>query len=174
LGAMIPTIRSRCRVAQFHTPSSDQFDLLLNRLDSQLLPEQRHLLATISDKSIGLCQQILDQGGLDIIERLHALLAEQKLQWSALHHFAEEIGRKNDEGLFDLIARILDMFVTNAIYHVVGKGGNDLPILPIFQGKDLYALTHIHQQLQNVFSQAKIRNLDKRQAILNALDVLKN
>ncbi len=181
LGAMIPTIRSRCRVLNFESLSTAHLsDLMEREIGSTLESEQKFLLSALSNGSIGTAKEIIDNKGLDIAESvLEIIQTWPKFNWVDIHHLSDQVGRAGQDEAFINLERTL-LWLCEKMIFVKAKNRQNLerplekPVYTdILNTYDLQTWLEIFEKLQSHFSQAHFSNLDKRQAALEAFNLIK-
>jgi len=111
-GALLPTIRSRCRRLDLHPLSPDRMAALLARqadgAEAQDLSEaDRAALAILAAGSPGRLQALLQNGGLALYDELLALVsALPEMDMTALHALGDRLGR---QGATDAFANVVDL-----------------------------------------------------------------
>ncbi len=182
LGAMIPTIRSRCRTLNFNPLSEDVLAQLMEREVGATLAEQdKKLLATMAGGSIGRAQKIINSGGLETAQNVLTILEGwPNFNWLDIHHLSELAGRNGQEENFSNIEQAF-MLLTEEIVFSKARGEGALP--PPLNSDAFHAMMaahppdkwlEIHAALKAHFAQADYANLDKRQAVLHAFNLIKD
>jgi DNA polymerase-3 subunit delta' len=181
LGAMIPTIRSRCRAFAFDALSAESFGALLDReYGAELSADEKQMLAALSDNSIGHSQSIVENKTLDTARTTLDLLSKwPDINFEAVHHLSENAGRAGQDAAFDMVDTVFSKLCYEAA--VAKARGGHLP--QPFEGYGYQTLLNdftleewlaLQEKLRGHFSQARYANLDKRLAILTAFHLLKN
>jgi len=108
-GALLPTIRSRCRVLRLDPLGPDD----LAQAIAQALghpPAQAAALAELAGGSVGEAVRILTGEGLALYARLIGLLAGlPRLDRPALHALADELAARGAEARMDLFLRLAEL-----------------------------------------------------------------
>lgn len=170
LGAMIPTIRSRCRTIEFYPLAKEPFADLLGLSGSDL-----ELLYAFSGGSVGQALQLQGQGGLEALDSVVGFLKDApRWDWIKLHGFAEATGGKfGESNAYESFVRVM-LWIADTMLTAKARG-QDLP--PLLARKGLgglyerYSLNNwieIGSKLKQHFDQADFGNLDKRQAVLGS------
>jgi len=137
------------------------------------------MILSMSDGQIGKAIDLYEQGGLDILSQLIALLsAWPNYDWVAVHHLADQIGRAGQEASYkafeeSFLWAVQTMTLANA------KNQSQLD-KPLHQGVFASMMAHysleqwldICENLKQHFNQARFANLDKRQAVIAAFSHL--
>lgn len=177
-GALIPTIRSRCRVVAFDALADEVLDQLMQKAyGNELSPQDKEILKALAVGSIGQCHNLLENDGLQTIKEVLALLTDwPQIQWSAVHHLSDQIGRAGQEASYRQCERTLCGFV-HALVQAKARGWTSLALdtglsEKMLQNKSLEELIELYDSLSGHFRQVEISNLDKRQGVLSAFKLL--
>lgn len=177
LGAMIPTIRSRCRTIHFAPPNQESFAKLVRRDHGGLPDSDMKLLYGISGGSIGQAVRICTEGGLETIGKIMTLLhGWPQWQWSQIHMLAETISRPGQE---DGLRTFEDVFlwIIDSLLRAKARGEALPPALDneatrkLLQHYSLTAWIEITGQIREHFDTVSAASLDKRHAVLGAFSI---
>lgn len=180
LRAMIPTIRSRCRVMNFHPLKQDELaDLMSREVGATLSDKDKNILNFLSQGSIGRGQKLIGSGGLEMADKVLALIEGwPNFNWVDIHHLADQCGRAGQDANFSNVESTF-----NAVFEALvfaKAGGQESLFVPlthdvymnIMESHSLEDLTEICDKLREHFRQAHFSNLDKRQAVLEAFNII--
>ncbi len=179
LGAMIPTIRSRCRTVPFAALDHDNFSQLISRDHGTLPQSDMDILYNISSGSIGQGLRILEEDGLGAIEKIMMLLHSwPQWQWSEIHALADSMSKPGQENSLKAFQDVL-MWVVNSLLRAKARG--ETPRSPLNNEATQKILAHyslqdwieISGQLQEHFDTVTAASLDKRHAVLGAFSLFK-
>ena len=181
LGAMIPTIRSRCRVLHFNPLDETSLKQLMEKeVGGSISAHEQKLLSAMASGSIGIAQKVVETGGLETAQTILDILEKwPNFNQVQIHHLADTAGRPGQDGCFDNIERTF-LLVTEQLAFAKAQAFTSLEApfdIPVFS-KMLndysleYWLTR-HEELKSHFAQAKFANLDKRLAVISAFNLLK-
>ncbi len=179
IGALIPTIKSRCRVLNVQPLSGETLEaLLLKSCGSELSTNDKNLLMSFAPGSIGICQDIIEQNGLETISEVISMLEADTLHWSLVHHLADRVGRVGQEQAFKHVERAL-CSVVSLMVSAKARGQLTVDVAPNFSakyfgGKSLDLFINLYDELKDHFEQTHRGNLDKRQSILSAFQCVEN
>jgi len=174
-GAMLPTIRSRCRMINF-APLPDNIVLdLMARHDPSLNKTDAAALATMAEGRIGAAIRLLDEGGLESVQAVLNLLGEwPEWDWVRIHQSADTLGRMGQETAYRGFENIM-MWTVQRLTFAKARGLDDpgapLTAEPLRRMLAHYSLDEwleICEKLRDHFSQIQIANLDRRQGVLAA------
>ncbi len=180
LGALIPTIRSRCRVINFNPLDLDIFkDLMAKEVGSQLKSEQMLTLNALAQGSVGNAQKIIQSEGLEIAEQILTLLENYPdFNWVDIHHMADQLGRAGQDEKFKMFETVFLWVIQNYIYALAKNEALPAPFLEpkynaLFVNYDLKKLLEILENLQSHFNRVWFSNLDKRNGVIEAFNIIK-
>lgn len=174
-GALMPTVRSRCRMIDFSPLAREDFDALLERQTSDL-----EALYNIAGGSIGMAQRLVADGALKSLGKITTLLtAWPKLNWAEIHGQAEVLGgRGNDaddlQGFQEALLWICEQIAKARARRLdtLPKPLDGAPYTAMLADGTLEGWTKISDNLKAHFDMVKYGSLDKRQAILGAFSIL--
>jgi DNA polymerase III subunit delta' len=110
-GALLPTIRSRCRVLRLNPLGPDDLAHALAQALGEV-PADPVALAELAGGSVGEAVRILTGEGLDLYARLVRLLAGlPRIDRPALHALADEMAAKGAETRLDLLLRLTEVLL---------------------------------------------------------------
>jgi len=180
LGAMIPTIRSRCRTFMFHPLDADNLAKLLERGIEFSSTEKIKMLTDMANGSIGHALEIDEAGGLEFITKVIGLLGSfPAWDWTLIHNTADNLGRfgasdaeyRNFEGIL--------IWICESLLLAKAAGPSKLPEILRDERLDTllnhYSLEQwidICEKLNSHFTAVDVSNLDKRQGVLGAFALL--
>ena len=180
LGALIPTIRSRTRLVNFAPLDKTHFEALLERSGEALAPCDLENLVALSDGSIGSALEYIEQGGLEIFDKLLALYNEQAMSgvnWADVHAIADELSKAGQDRRYTLFCKLLQwlyhsLMVSKARNRALPKAISGLVFQDIMAKSSLDKLIQICDKLGEHFASVKHANLDKRQGVLGAFSLI--
>ena len=174
-GALMPTVRSRCRMIDFAPLDREDFNALLQRQTNDL-----DALYNIAGGSIGMAQRLMADGALKSLEKISNLLAPWPvLNWANIHGQAEILGgRGNDvddlQGFQDALLWICEQIAKARARGIttLPKPLDGPPYTTMLSDSTLEGWSKICDNLKTHFDMVKYGSLDKRQAILGAFSIL--
>ena len=174
-GAMIPTIRSRCRVINFAPlPEATLLELMM-RHDPRLKTDEAAAIAALAEGRIGPAVRLMDDGGLEAVQAvLNLLTAWPNWDWVRIHQTADTLGRMGQEAAYKSFQDILMWSVerlTFAKARGMADAGAPLSAEPLRRMLAHYSLEDwlkICEKLKDHFTQVQVANLDRRQGVLGA------
>lgn len=176
LGAMLPTIRSRCRTVHFSALAPDSLHTLIKRAAPEASATELGMLSALADGSMGRALSLHEHKGANMLNTLIAFLAAfPEWKWAEIHPWAENVGR--EEKTYQGFTYIME-WILRSIARAKATGG-DLP--EILKASGLQALEshyslgqwiEICEKLAAHFTAIEQSNLDKRQGVLGAFGLI--
>jgi len=169
-GALLPTIRSRCRPLNLEPLSQNHMKTILARLQVELPPNELAHLVQLSAGSIGFALKIIRTETLPLYDALLELLKNMPvLDIAKLHKLADQIARKADAESFTVISTLLiDVLRRSVRAQAMGESsiGSDQISFP--QGK-LDRSLRLWEKVHTTFTTADSANLDRKLAFINVM-----
>ena len=172
-GRLLPTIRSRCRRLTMPPLERDTVVELLRRHHPDLSPPELQGLAALAEGSIGRALALHEQGGMDLYGGMVGLLGGlPKLPVTALHDFAERIGRQADS--VSLFGELFSGWLAQGARRAAGGQGAEVVSGEADLQRRLVARaglerwTVLWERISALFERADAVNLDGKQVVLNA------
>ena len=179
LGAMIPTIRSRTQTLTFKPLTKDVFEKLLSMKGFSLDPAQLDTIYNLSEGSVGLALQIMEQGGLDTLALILAMFDHYPhWSWPDIHVLADQMARGGRDQSYKSFIMLLPWMFTQMIQAkargqtISSKFLQIDTIQNLHKQSSLESLLKICENLKNHFERVDRANLDKRQAVLGAFSII--
>lgn len=178
-GRLLPTIRSRCRFLGLQPLPERDVAMLLARHHPELDPEDRALLARLSEGSIGRALELSASGGLDLYRQLVGLLTQlPDCDAVALHAFADRMARPEAADSCRIMSELMTGWIARMVR--LAAGGEEAPAeareaaamrrLAARRGLDQWV--EVWEKIARLFLQADGLNLDRKQVVLNAFFAL--
>lgn len=176
LGAMIPTIRSRCRTINCHPLSEENMRTLLTKVaGSALSSDEEAMVLSMSNGQIGKAIDLFEQGGLEVLTDLISVCSNwPQFPWVNIHQMADNIGRAGQDNAYKAFEQ---SFLWLAQTMTFAKAKNKIALdKPLNSGVFASMMAHysleqwlnICENLEKHFDQSRFANLDKRQSVLRA------
>jgi len=179
LGAMIPTIRSRCRTFHFSPLDETTLTTLLKRAAPDASAKDIKLLAAMSDGSMGRALTLHEEKGVNTLNTIIAFLEGfPKWDWARIHPMADTLSRAEAEkaylGFTHIMEWIGQSFVrSKAISSKTLPEVLDTPALQALANHySLGQWIEICEKLSAHFTAIETGNLDKRQGIIGAFGII--
>jgi len=180
MGALIPTIRSRTQVLNLQAPPITDFQKILALKGHHFGDRELAALYELSGGAVGKALQLIEQGGLDLMERIIGVFQNYpRFDNSQIHTLAADMGRKGQEAAFENFCEILSWIASQLLF--AKARGRDFDAGPMNQDifktmltqSSLEQLIEICENLKDHFTQVSRANLEKRFAVLAAFEVFK-
>ncbi len=170
-GRLLPTIRSRCRRLPLAPLATPEMERLLALYLPALGEADRVRLATLAEGSPGRALLLADEDGLRLAGLVARVLADAPhLEPARGFDVADALGRA--EGAFATFMDLLRASLAAAMRDVVrGRGGPEQARL--VASRPLAAWGDVWHGLTRLQDETERFNLDKRQAILSSMDLLR-
>lgn len=179
-GSFLPTIRSRCRIFRMNPLSDSVMHKLIDIYAPSLSTEQKSALIKLSEGSIGKALELQQNGGLEVYAGLIKLLsAVPNADILSIQDFAEKYGKFGAEAQFEVF---FDLF-GNICRRIVSLAMRDKMMTDVIDGdaavlqrlSGVYTpqqISAFYEKLTQLFRQADVANLDRKQMILFAFLML--
>ena len=160
-GALLPTIRSRCRVLPLAPLDEKQMKTILRRTAPTLSEDDLARLVTLSGGSVGFALKVAGTEMLPLFEEIEGMLSPAKpLDLSRLHKIAEKISPKSEADSYEVMTTLLVNSLGQAARHeAVGQGST-----PQLEQK-----MRLWEKVGASFTLADSANLDRKLAFINAV-----
>ncbi len=170
-GRLLPTIRSRCRRLGLAPLDEPTLEALLARYLPDVAADERARLAAIADGSPGRALQLAEEEGLKLAALVDGVLRELPALGPARgHEVADELGRSDTA--FSTFMDLLRAGLSSAVRDTL-RGCGDAEQERIAALRPLDAWSDVWHALTTLQDETERLNLDKRQAILSGLGLLR-
>jgi DNA polymerase-3 subunit delta' len=176
-GALLPTIRSRCRKLVLEPLPEAAVADHLGRAAPGLAEADRLALARLSEGSLGRALTLMDQGGLELFRALIGLLEGlPDLDRTAAHGLSERLAGQNAEEAYRTFAELFSWWTERLIRarargapppEIVAGEGALVARLSAAHGLDRWL--RVWEKSRRLFALAESVNLDRRQTVLAAV-----
>jgi len=160
-GALLPTIRSRCRVLQLSPLDAAHMKAILLRAAPDIAVEEQDQLIALSRGSIGFALKIIRTETLPLFQELQELLTAKQLDTSRLHKLADQISRKADAENFDVLRTLL----TEHLRHNARDSA-----LSDSSCCERTVRIELWERIIATFAMAESANLDRKLALINIVN----
>lgn len=179
-GALLPTIRSRCRHLALEPLPDAVVDRLLSEHAPDLPADERAALVRLAEGSIGRAAALIEDGGLGIYRDMVALMDDfPRVDFRAVHKLGDRIGPVAAETSWRLFTELLVWWMarlaraaargTAPTEIVAGEGvvmQRVVGVLDRAGGLDRWI--ELWDNTRRLFAQADGSNLDRKQVLLQA------
>lgn len=162
-GALLPTIRSRCRVIKLQPLTDQALRLVLMRSGVDQPEDEMARLVALSGGSVGLALRLMETEGVDLFDELMRLVKDlPALDVPKLHAYADKITRKGESEK----TRVLTELLTTHLARDARERAR--------QGLPLDRSLHLWDKVREVFTQSGTSALDPKLAFVNAVVEMRN
>jgi len=170
-GRLLPTVRSRCRRLRLSPLETSDMDRLLASYLPQMAAEERGRLAALGEGSPGRALALAEEEGLRLAGLVDEIMGElPALRPARGYEVADALGRSETafSTFMDLLRSSLSTAVRQAVRgHAAPEQARLVAARPLDAWGDVWhALTRLQDETERF-------NLDKRQAILSSLSLLR-
>jgi len=175
--ALLPTIRSRCRKLVLQPLPRDLASAELAARFPQAKPQDRDLAIATAGGSLGQAIRMIEQGGVNLLREIGALLASwPKLDAGLLHRLGDRLGGRDQDAQFDLAIELLGWWFAR-MARMAATG--EKPGTQLFEGElaligrmqaaaSLDRWLGLWEKVSRLFDRVRAVNLDRKQAWLAA------
>jgi DNA polymerase-3 subunit delta' len=180
--ALLPTIRSRCRLLTLAPLSDSIVDGLIARYSPQTDAAARLRLAGLADGSIGRALDIAANDGLVLLTQFLGLARGDPLDWPAAHAFSDKISTAAADESYRSFAQLLVDWLAR-VARDLGKGDivlseNELVageadmVRRLSEGGRLEQAVEVWEKVSRLFGRSDSANLDRRLTMISAFDTV--
>jgi hypothetical protein len=164
-------------VLHFDPLNHEDFSALLQKeIGNMLSTEDQNLLKILSQGSMGQAQEIINSNGLETAHQVLEIVKNwQNFNGVDIHHLADQAGRAGQNNSFIMIEKTFLSFVEQIVFGLAGQGFSQkmLDNQSIIQSqKTLHDWLQTFDNLKAHFIQVNQANLDKRQGVIGAFNIL--
>ena len=155
-GKLLPTIRSRCRVARFEPLAGETVTKALAAFGYGLEPDDAATVVKAAEGSVRQALMLAANGGVEIGQSLERLLAASEPDFNALQALIDQLTLKGREASYDLFLAGLVSTISQMSEAEVRRGNL----------ADASAYAELWQTESRRLAEAAAFNLDRKQAAL--------
>ncbi len=176
-GALLPTIRSRCRKLGLQPLDEATTAALLERHRPDVPGPDRLALARLAEGSPGRAIDLADAGGLELYRSMVGLLAGlPALDLAAAHGWTDGLVRGGDGSAWAAATALLVWWLAR-LARAPARGTVPAEIVPgeaalmtrLVAGGGLDRWMEVWEKVDRLFTRAETATLDRKQVVLNAL-----
>jgi len=175
IGALLPTIRSRCRVLKLDDLSPMMLETVLARLSIDIPPEMdKARLLKLAGGSVGKAISLIQTEALPLFDELLDILQNMpQIDLVRVHKLADKIAKKADSESFVAVTGLLVDTLREAV-HCAALGQPDITGLASkFQARGrLDKALQLWENTRKAFAVTESANLDRKLAFINVLSEL--
>jgi DNA polymerase III subunit delta' len=176
-GALISTIRSRCRVINFQPLTKEVFSSLLKQANPEITQKEMDILYDISGGSIGQAIRIIDEGGLPMVDKVISLFQDwPNWNWPEIHNLANKLGRKGQDTAYRAFTDVMKWLAVS-LTRTKARGEKPCEVLAqsrLLNVREDYTLEEwnkICEKLNEHFDMVMHSSLDKHHGVLGAFSI---
>lgn len=185
-GALLPTIRSRCRRLTLQPLPEPELLQLLARQAPQLTPEDAQAVARLSGGSPGRALELVEEGGLVLYRGLIDLLGTlPNLDMVAAHRMADKLAPAAAEQSYRTMVTLLEGWLEGLVGAMArGQAPPDVIADDAALGRRITAgrkgpaglepWLEVWEKTHRLFARADSANLDRKQVVLQAFMALED
>jgi DNA polymerase-3 subunit delta' len=177
IGALVPTIRSRCQVIDFGSLPLHSFKELLHKEHSALKDDESEFLFNMSSGSVGYALSLIEQGGVEAIHQILGIFAHSPdLNWSQIHKIAENLGTRGQEEAFAIYKDIIQWLIraitkAKASNEFFITGLDNEVLLPLLNAYSLEQWVDMCEKLDNHLEMVQTGQLDKKVGVIGIFSI---
>jgi DNA polymerase-3 subunit delta' len=158
-GRLLPTIRSRCVRLDLHPLSFEQTCEVLNEIGADANAEDVKLAAKLSRGSPGWALDLAGSLGAASFAKFVEAAAARRLGTATRLRIADSFGSRGSARDFDIFCELLQEWMARQARNEALQGGHS-------------GLAKAHDEVAHSLRLTNALNLDRRQAVLDALDAI--
>lgn len=179
--ALLPTIRSRCRVLAMPPLPDQAVERLIALYRPDLGEAARTSLAEIAEGSIGRALEIAAHDGLALLGNFLAIAGRDPIDWTQAHALGDKLGAASaDESYRTLAQLVTDWLGRTARDAGRGAGVARREIVPgerdlanrLVVGGRLERTLEVWEKVAQLFARSDGANLDRRLTVISALEAV--
>jgi DNA polymerase-3 subunit delta' len=174
LGAMLPTIRSRCQSFAFEPLSDQKITELIEQINPALGASELDLILSMSNGSLGRAIELIDEKSFEVISDLQTALSSwPKLDWPSLHMLADRLGMSKDDVTRPTFKNYMFWLFSECIKTKVNRSFlSDQWLKDMTAQYDVKQLLELQDKLKQHFADCEIGSLDNTHYFLGAFFML--
>jgi len=179
--ALLPTIRSRCRVLGLQALPDATVQGLIAKYRPDIEPTARAGLAEVSEGSIGRALDIAVNDGLALLSSFLSIAAADPVDWVKAHALGDKLGAAAADQSYRTLSELLVEWL-GRVAREVGRGANIRPRREIVPGERelatrlaegrLERVLEVWEKVAHLFARSDGANLDRRLTVISALDAV--
>jgi len=179
--ALLPTIRSRCRLLTLPPLSDTTVERLIVQYRPDIDANAGARLATAAAGSIGRALEIARNDGLVLLGQFLAIAGGREVDWAAGHALGDKLAPAAADESYRAFAQLLVDLLSRAAREL-GRGvqGKRTELVPgehelvarLGQGGQLERALEVWEKVSHLFTRSDSANLDRRLTVISALDAV--
>ena len=183
-GALLPTIRSRCRRLALKPLEGEPMQRALSGLVPDITEAERQALAVIAEGSPGRAALLAGQGGLDLLrEWLDLVAGLPRADIGKLHSLGDKLGRATGAAAFAVLGELFQWWLARLIRAAAAHRAGGAGWVEIYPGEAALAAKMASWQapdrwaedwdaIGRLLERGESVNLDRKQVLLNIFAML--
>ncbi|WP_119422867.1 DNA polymerase III subunit delta' [Desertibaculum subflavum] len=171
-GAVLPTIRSRCRRLQLRPLADEDALTVLRAHRPQLAEEEAAVLVRLAEGAPGRALRLADLGGAELHQQIGTLLGRLPvLDLPGVHALGDKLGRGADGDGLSVLGELLDWWLTRVIRRAgggqSGPAGAEEGVVSRLAGRgSLDRWIDLWEKTGRLVERAEALNLERKQVVL--------
>lgn len=176
LGAMLPTIRSRCQTFKFDDVDESEINEIIHKIRPGISPAELDLILSMSSGSLGRAINYITDEAFEVLTTLQNELSSwPSLNWPMLHQIADQFSASKDNVTRHIFKEYMLWLFAECIKTKVNRSFVDEAWLKAMtQGHSLQELIALQDRLKGHFAEVETGNLDHTHYYLGAFFLLPN
>lgn len=179
--ALLPTIRSRCRLLTLPALSDAVVEKLIAQYKPEIEPMARTKLAGLAAGSIGRALEIAEHDGLALLTQFLNVAGAHSVDWPAAHALADKLAASAADESYRSFAQLLIDWLSR-VTRELGRaeveagpelitGEHDL-IAQLSRAGRLERLLEVWEKISHLFNRSESANLDRRLTVISAFQTV--
>jgi DNA polymerase-3 subunit delta' len=179
--ALLPTIRSRCRLLTLPPLEDAIVDRLLAAHHPELDAATRAGLVQVAAGSIGRALDIAKHDGLALLAQFLTIAGSDPVDWPAAHALSDKLSSPSADESYHAFAQLLIDWLGRAARELGRGGETDRPerihgekklIQRLARAGRLEQLLEVWEKVAHLFARSDGANLDRRLTVISALNTV--
>jgi DNA polymerase-3 subunit delta' len=173
--ALLPTIRSRCRLLTLPPLADAVVDRLLAEHRPDLDAETRARLVQVAAGSIGRALDIARHDGLALLTQFLTIAGGDPVDWAAAHALGDKLAASSADESYRSFAQLLVEWLGRGAREIARNGrisGNDRLRARLMAAGRLEQLLEVWEKVTHLFARSDGANLDRRLTVISALQTV--
>ncbi|HEX4506360.1 MAG TPA: DNA polymerase III subunit delta', partial [Alphaproteobacteria bacterium] len=183
--ALLPTIRSRCRLLTLPPLEDAIVDRMLARHHPDLDAATRAGLVQVAAGSIGRALDIAKHDGLALLSQFLTIAGGEPIDWPAAHALSDKLSSPSADESYHAFTELLTDWLGRAarelgrgesVFHESGRPerihGEKKLIQRLVRAGRLEQLLEVWEKVSHLFARSDGANLDRRLTVISALNTV--
>jgi DNA polymerase-3 subunit delta' len=173
--ALLPTIRSRCRLLTLPPLPDSVVDRLLSDRHPELDAVTRSGLVRVAAGSIGRALEIARHDGLSLLTQFLTIAGNDPVDWPAAHALSDKLASPSADESYRSFAQLLIDWLGRGAREIARDGrisGNETLASSLAGARRLEQLLEVWEKVTHLFARSDGANLDRRLTVISALQTV--